>query len=119
VKPTVAELVEKLVAHGSVQQIVDYLKQEEIQGVPQDEKECVIAEYVMTRTGLERVKIIPTPTSPTAVQGLAKRGIAVPSVSWQDKSGSYSIPLPEVLDELALRFDQGDFPELELREADD
>lgn len=108
-RPTVPELLQKLVTHGSVRQIADQLQQEGTTGVREDESACVIAAYVRAHADVKAVEVFPNGP------GYCDRS-RVPSIKWLSSEGEYTSPLPDVLNELAMKFDNDEFPELERRD---
>lgn len=56
-KPTVAEVVSKLQAQGSADQIALFLESEQITGWPGFGGTCAIAEYVKKATGLPHAEV--------------------------------------------------------------
>lgn len=111
-KPTVPELLDKLVTHGSVEQIVNYLVQEGVLGEREDDTTCVIANYVSTRTDVKVIHVLPNGPGYCHRQN--------PAVKWLTADGAVvgKLPLPDVLNELALRFDNDEFPELVAEEEE-
>lgn len=110
-RPTVPELLNKLVTHGSVEQIADYLQQEGVTGVRENEGACVIAEYVKARADVKVVEVLPNGPGYYDCS-------RVPAIKWSSSGGEYTSPLPDVLNELAMKFDNDEFPELGYIEED-
>lgn len=107
---TVPEALEKLLAEGDANQIAQYLEQEGITGRRSQANHCVLAEYLLARTGARVVGVHPRGVS-------VKLGMVVrtnPVVAWSDGGGRgrQTSELPEELERLANSFDRGDFPSL-------
>lgn len=99
-RPTISGLLDKLVAHGSLEQIAHQLEVEGVQGLCGEPGYCVIAEY-LKREGV---------TLPNVYPGFS-RGVA--RVHGNDgEERRTGVEMPRVLNELALKFDAREFPSL-------
>lgn len=113
-KPTVREALDKLVAHGSANQIAEYLEQEGVTGHRSSASTCVIAEYVRTTAEALRARVVPTgelvthyPDGTNSIKCFPGR------IEWRGYDGEeHAVPIPGELDRLANSFDRGDFPAL-------
>lgn len=102
-KPTIPELLEKLVTHGDERQIVDHLIQEGVTGFRGESESCVISRYLIERSGVQ-----------TLSTGLSTGGRWPGRVIWDAQGGGPDrVDLPEVLNSLGHNFDGGMYPELE------
>lgn len=105
------EALDKLVAHGSVEQIVEHLKQEQVVGWPERVNSCIIAQYVKASTLVDFVSVWPQRI--TVSLGYEGPEVSTGEVNWYDKQGlGQYVNLPPVLSELARNFDKGEYPEL-------
>jgi hypothetical protein len=105
---TIPEALNKLVAQGSPDQIALFLEQQGIQAIPSCSDRCAIADYVVATTGIT-VGVTPSLTT-TAID---ENGERVPHtlVGWvRARTGGF--PLPEVLSDLAKKFDRREYPNL-------
>lgn len=105
-RPTVSEVLAKLVTHGSPRQIADYLTQQGVLGIRQSSNMCIIAEYLRQTTGASSVQVAPgCSCCPPGEQGGTVRA--------RGEDGLFEVvALPEPLNELAHRFDRGNYPKL-------
>ena len=99
-KPKIADLLDKLVAHGSLEQIAHQLEVEGLQGECGKPGLCVIAEYLKREGVLD----------PTVYPGFS-RGVAWVHGNDGDEC-RFGVVLPPVLNELAVKFDANVYPNL-------
>lgn len=98
-KSTVPDLLDKLVALGDHEHIALALSEQGIRGIPLSPDRCVIAEYLIKETSDPHILVDPGRTD---VLGAVHT------------SGGGLITLPATLGEFARKFDQREFPGLEL-----
>lgn len=96
--PTVPELLNKLAAHGSAQQIADYFRQEGIQGRPRQGTQCPVARLITRETGGQGT-VAPTTN-------------AAEDPSFASSGYGPGYPMPSVVNEFALQFDKGTYEDL-------
>jgi hypothetical protein len=105
--PTVPELLDKLVAMGSHEHIRMAFAEAGVRGEVKCAESCIIANYLHQ----ESPSLLCISVEPCLIGDSAK-------IVWStvhDPQAENEVPLPKLLNEFAVRFDGGCFPELELK----
>lgn len=103
----ITEGIEKLAAHGSPQQMRDYLVENGITGLAKAPDQCVVAEYLIQSGYVGRGEIH---VSRTASSACCVEPNCEPSKTTVRTTGA--IFHPDAITELIIGFDNGDYPEL-------
>lgn len=108
-KPTIPDVLDKLVAQGSPDQIALFLEQQGIKAIPSIGDRCAIADYVRGETGLS---VTVTPNSTVRLLSAETGEVVVVAIDGWVKVGLSAVRLPSVLSELAIKFDKREYPNL-------
>lgn len=102
-KMTVPLALEKLAALGDKDHIALHLAEKGLKGRPGATSSCIVARHLIAECpGVRHVSVSVNST------GSASQT----SASWTDVEGYCFVSLPAVVNELAVAFDRGEYPEL-------
>lgn len=106
-RPTVSEALDKLATQGSARQIADFLTAEGIKANPGDADRCAVAQYITRETGTCVTVFVGGILTDRVTNTHVRQPGGV-----EIHRGVPTAPLPTVIQEFAIGFDQLKYPDL-------